>query len=81
MAPIASLVNEKKRNTPESKSPPEEAQKIEIGGKHYPIRSSIGIAWTKENCKTYSEYFDEADELLYTAKKSGKCRICHKQID
>ena len=59
----------------------EEAQKIEIGGKHYPIRSSIGIAWTKENCKTYSEYFDEADELLYTAKKSGKCRICHKQID
>ena len=59
----------------------EEAQKIEIGGKHYPIRSSIGIAWTKESCKTYSEYFDEADELLYTAKKSGKCRICHKQID
>ena len=59
----------------------EEAQKIEIDGKHYPIRSSIGIAWTKENCRTYSEYFDEADELLYTAKKSGKCRICHKQID
>ena len=59
----------------------EEAQKIEIDGKQYPIRSSIGIAWTKENSRTYAEYFDAADELLYSAKKAGKCRICHKQID
>lgn len=59
----------------------EEARKIDIDGRNYPIRSSIGIAWTKESNRTYSEYFDAADELLYSAKKSGKCRICHKQID
>ena len=52
----------------------------EIKGKLYDIKCSIGIAWSDSNDICYSKYFDEADEQLYKAKKSGKCRICHKKI-
>lgn len=53
----------------------------EINGKVYDIKCSIGIAWSESNSIDYSQYFDEADEQLYKAKKAGKCRICHKKID
>ena len=53
----------------------------EINGKLYDIKCSIGIAWSESNNIDYSQYFDEADEQLYKAKKAGKCRICHKKID
>lgn len=53
----------------------------EINGKQYDIRCSIGIAWSDNNDIGYSQYFDEADEQLYKAKKAGKCRICCKKID
>ena len=53
----------------------------EINGKQYDIRCSIGIAWNDNNDIGYSQYFDEADEQLYKAKKAGKCRICCKKID
>ena len=54
--------------------------KAEIGGKRYTIKCSVGIAWSESDNVDYAQYFDEADEQLYRAKKEGKHRICRKKI-
>ena len=54
--------------------------KAEIGGKRYTIKCSVGIAWSESCDVDYAQYFDEADEQLYRAKKEGKHRICRKKI-
>ena len=54
--------------------------KAEIGGKRYTIKCSVGIAWSESCDIDYAQYFDEADEQLYRAKKEGKHRICRKKI-
>lgn len=54
--------------------------KAEIGGKRYTIKCSVGIAWSESDDVDYAQYFDEADEQLYRAKKEGKHRICRKKI-
>lgn len=44
------------------------------------IRCSIGVSWSQANDKTYSEYFDKADELLYKAKNGGKNCIFSEKL-
>ncbi len=51
-----------------------------IRGESYAIHCSVGIAWSQKNDKTYAEYFDCADSLLYKAKKNGKNCIDMEQI-
>lgn len=43
--------------------------KAEIGGKRYTIKCSVGIAWSESDDVDYAQYFDEADEQLYRAKR------------
>ncbi len=53
---------------------------ITIRGKPTPMKCSIGVVWGGVD-KSYADYFDGADELLYKAKNEGKCRICYENME
>jgi diguanylate cyclase (GGDEF)-like protein len=40
------------------------------------VTASIGVALVQNGQKTFEQFFQEADEALYTAKLSGKNRYC-----
>lgn len=57
-----------------------EVSKIRLRDIDCNIRCSVGISWSENNDKTYSMYFDSADNQLYKSKKSGKNRISNEKL-
>ncbi|MCP4136360.1 MAG: GGDEF domain-containing protein [bacterium] len=48
----------------------------------FSITVSIGLLkYDNENHLTVDEFFDEADKLMYRAKKTGRDRICYREKD
>ena len=44
-------------------------------GKEYPVRMSAGYVFYPEHGKDYHELLRMADQAMYRAKRSGKCRF------
>jgi diguanylate cyclase (GGDEF)-like protein len=50
--------------------------KLKYGNKDVSFTVSIGVASTvDENCTTYNELYEAADQMLYTVKTNGKCSV------
>ena len=55
---------------------------ITINGKNLQLTTSVGLVWTNPNVPmSSSALLSEADEEMYRAKRSGRGRLCYKQMD
>ena len=55
---------------------------VTIGDKNLQLTTSVGLVWTNPNIPMSSiALLSEADQEMYRAKRSGRGRLCYKQLD